>query len=396
MAHPAYAELHCHSHFSFLDGASAPDDLVARAVELGLAGARHHGPPGPVRRGPLLDRRGGGGAAPGDRDRDRARRRGGAGPGAGSWCRRGAPGGRAAGRRWSTEPPRDRRRAARPAPPDPHPAAGPSRGREGGPPGNRRGAARAAPPAARPGRDGLAEPVPDGVAGEPRRDEGRAASSPRRCWRSTREGLIALSGCREGELARRLRAGDREGARAVAERYAALFGQGGGPAGESAVGSGFVLELSHHLLPDDDWLVVGDGAPGRGAGAAGGRDQRRPLRAARGPRAPGRPDRDPPRPVAARAARTSGGRTGSRTSRAPPSCSRCRRASPSTAAADPVLARALAGGDRGVGGDRRGVPGGARLRALPLPGLRRAEGRDAVQPPARRCAGRARGGATTR
>ena len=31
-----YAELHCHSHFSFLDGASAPDDLVARAVELGM------------------------------------------------------------------------------------------------------------------------------------------------------------------------------------------------------------------------------------------------------------------------------------------------------------------------------------------------------------------------
>src|SRR3954470_15701242 len=34
---PPFAELHCHSHFSFLDGASAPDDLVARAVELGLS-----------------------------------------------------------------------------------------------------------------------------------------------------------------------------------------------------------------------------------------------------------------------------------------------------------------------------------------------------------------------
>src|SRR5215216_5529880 len=31
-----YAELHCHSNFSFLDGASAPDELVERAVELGL------------------------------------------------------------------------------------------------------------------------------------------------------------------------------------------------------------------------------------------------------------------------------------------------------------------------------------------------------------------------
>ena len=31
-----YAELHCHSHYSLLDGASAPEALVARAVELGL------------------------------------------------------------------------------------------------------------------------------------------------------------------------------------------------------------------------------------------------------------------------------------------------------------------------------------------------------------------------
>ena len=33
-----YAELHCHSNFSFLDGASPVEDLVARAVELGLSG----------------------------------------------------------------------------------------------------------------------------------------------------------------------------------------------------------------------------------------------------------------------------------------------------------------------------------------------------------------------
>ncbi|AXE38316.1 error-prone DNA polymerase [Acidipropionibacterium virtanenii] len=31
-----YAELHCHSHYSFLDGASSPEELVHRAVELGL------------------------------------------------------------------------------------------------------------------------------------------------------------------------------------------------------------------------------------------------------------------------------------------------------------------------------------------------------------------------
>jgi error-prone DNA polymerase len=33
-----YAELHCHSHFSFLDGASSPADLVAEAIGLGLRG----------------------------------------------------------------------------------------------------------------------------------------------------------------------------------------------------------------------------------------------------------------------------------------------------------------------------------------------------------------------
>ncbi len=38
MAPTPYAELHCHTNFSFLDGASAPDDLVERAVELGLTG----------------------------------------------------------------------------------------------------------------------------------------------------------------------------------------------------------------------------------------------------------------------------------------------------------------------------------------------------------------------
>ena len=41
-----YAELHCHSNFSFLDGASFPDDLVRRAADLGyaaLAITDHHG-----------------------------------------------------------------------------------------------------------------------------------------------------------------------------------------------------------------------------------------------------------------------------------------------------------------------------------------------------------------
>src|SRR5438270_10510401 len=32
---PMYTELHCHSAFSFLDGVSLPDELVASALELG-------------------------------------------------------------------------------------------------------------------------------------------------------------------------------------------------------------------------------------------------------------------------------------------------------------------------------------------------------------------------
>ena len=34
---PRYAELHCKTNFSFLEGASHPDELVLRAVELGFA-----------------------------------------------------------------------------------------------------------------------------------------------------------------------------------------------------------------------------------------------------------------------------------------------------------------------------------------------------------------------
>ena len=38
MASPQYAELHCHSHFSFKHGASSVDQLIARAGELGYVG----------------------------------------------------------------------------------------------------------------------------------------------------------------------------------------------------------------------------------------------------------------------------------------------------------------------------------------------------------------------
>ncbi len=35
MTHRKYAELHCHSAFSFLDGASPPDEILAEAHRLG-------------------------------------------------------------------------------------------------------------------------------------------------------------------------------------------------------------------------------------------------------------------------------------------------------------------------------------------------------------------------
>ena len=38
MATIPYAELHAHTNFSFLDGASPPDELVERAAAIGLAG----------------------------------------------------------------------------------------------------------------------------------------------------------------------------------------------------------------------------------------------------------------------------------------------------------------------------------------------------------------------
>ena len=34
---PPYVELHCHSAYSFLDGASLPDELIACAAELGYS-----------------------------------------------------------------------------------------------------------------------------------------------------------------------------------------------------------------------------------------------------------------------------------------------------------------------------------------------------------------------
>jgi DNA polymerase III alpha subunit len=246
-----YAELHCHTNFSFLDGASPADELVDRAVELGLSGLAvtdHAGLYGAVRfvsaaeavdlrpivglEIELLD--------PAVTDPDGivvARRRS---------RRRGTPA-----------------RAAAPGGPGPVVSEGvPSRPRP----------SRALLP-------GHRDPIKEDLRGIRERTRGPHLVLLARSqvgWRSLcrlvsranlagtksvprfsqallaehTEGLVALSGCGEGELARRLRAGDRIGARAVAERYADLFGRGDGPAT-----AGFFIELSHHLLPDDDWLV---------------------------------------------------------------------------------------------------------------------------------------------
>ena len=57
--------------------------------------------------------------------------------------------------------------------------------------------------------------------------------------------LFGLSGCRNGEVPRRLLAGDRDAALDAARRWAGHFAT-----------DDFAVELSHHLQPDDDWLVA--------------------------------------------------------------------------------------------------------------------------------------------
>jgi DNA polymerase III alpha subunit len=260
VAQTPYAELHCHTNFSFLDGASAPDELVERAVELGLTGLAvtdHAGLYGAVRfvsaaeaaglhpvvglEIELLD--------PAVADPD---------------------GIVVAGRR-------PRRRGTARAVVDPL-ALDVTEG---------------LPVRPRPSRTrlpGHRPPVKEDLRGVGERARGPHLVLLARSqvgWRSLcrlvshanmagtkgvprfsqallaghTEGLVALSGCRDGELARRLRTGDLAGARAVAERYATIFGRGDGTAT-----SGFFIELAHHLLPDDDWLVSESAALAEGLG----------------------------------------------------------------------------------------------------------------------------------
>jgi error-prone DNA polymerase len=75
--------------------------------------------------------------------------------------------------------------------------------------------------------------------------KGQAALPPAELTGHT-DGLIALSGCRQGEVAAALLRKDQEGALAAALRYRDFFGR-----------DRFWIELQHHLLPDDDALVDG-------------------------------------------------------------------------------------------------------------------------------------------
>jgi error-prone DNA polymerase len=245
----AFAELHCHTNFSFLDGASAPDELVARAAELGLSALAvtdHGGLYGVVRFATAAE-------AAGIR------------PVIGIEIE-----------------------LFDPAAPDPLAVVVPPRrvarpGRRGATIGLDRPVADDGSPARpRPERrrlPGHRAPVKEDLRGVGRRQRGphlvllardgtgyrslcrlvsranlagtkRVPRFSQALLEEHAEGLVALSGCRDGEIARRLVVGDRAGARAVAERYATRFGRGDGPAS-----SGFFIELSHHLRPEDDWLV---------------------------------------------------------------------------------------------------------------------------------------------
>ena len=299
---PTYAELHSHTNFSFLHGASPVEDMAERAAELGLSGPGRHGPRRAVRRGAIRHRGGGGGGASGHRDRDRA-------PGL---RRRPTPAARASRRRrrGSSAPARRRApatassaRAAGRGPAGatatrPRPTAGPPRGGQGGPARDRRAAARAAPRAAGAQRDGLSEPVPARLPRESRRDQARAAVHPGAARASTPRACVALSGGREGEIARRLRVGDREGARAVAERYATLFGDAGRSPRDGVVDRGLLHRAVAPPAARRRLARRRARRPRRRARPAGRRDERRPLRPTRGSRAARRPDRDLPRPDA--------------------------------------------------------------------------------------------------
>ncbi|HEX5015719.1 MAG TPA: PHP domain-containing protein [Candidatus Limnocylindrales bacterium] len=240
-----YAELHCHTNFSFLDGASDPDELVGRAAELGLpalAATDHQGLYGAVRFANAATQAGihpvigvevelldaivpdpEGVVVPARRRvRRGGRKKSAAGAESGGEAVEGLPD--------RPRPDRARLPGHRAAVKEDHRGIGE----------RQRGAHLVLLAADTSGWRSLCRLISRAnLAGTKAVPRFLASSLAEHA-----EGVVALSGCREGEIARRLRVGDREGARATA---AALNEQFGGR---------FHVELSHHLLPDDDWLVT--------------------------------------------------------------------------------------------------------------------------------------------
>ena len=226
----AYCELHVHSNFSFLDGASHPEDLVARAARIGmpaLALTDHAGLYAAVRlwKGAEATRT------------DDARAAGLSAVQGRSWAwswpfpvMSASCGRRGAGGAW-----RSHSAGRRPA------AAGRGSTTPARPPVT----TSSCWPATRPGTPPCRGSVSAGhLAGE----KAFPVFEPATIEAALDEAkghLIGLSGCRNGEIPRRVLAGERAMARMAAERWASHF-----PDGD------FCVELSHHLLPDDDWLVA--------------------------------------------------------------------------------------------------------------------------------------------
>ncbi len=235
----AFAELHCHTDFSFLDGASPADDLVERAVGLGLSALAvtdHQGLYGAVRFSSaareaglhavigmeveLLD------AAAPDPER--------------------------------IVVPRRRRQRREAMPPTPIAEAGepvrPAVGRQR-PPGHRdprREDLRGVRPRELGPHLTLLARDQSGYANLCRLASAAHLAGSKGVPRFThevleqhRDGLVILTGCRHGELPRRLLAGDREGATQALQRLEHI-----------AAADGLYVELQHHLLPDDDWLTA--------------------------------------------------------------------------------------------------------------------------------------------
>ena len=175
---PRYAELHCHSHFSLLDGASSPRALAKRAAELGLTALAitdHNGLHGVVRF-------------------DLACREAGVRP--------------VLGAELTLEDGSHLLLLAR----------------------------------VQAGYHNLSRLISlAGLAGRKRRPH-----LPFSVLERHTEGLIAFSGCPEGGVPRLLRAGDPEGARALAHRLGTLFGP-----------EGFWIELQRHFIEGENALLAG-------------------------------------------------------------------------------------------------------------------------------------------